>query len=310
MKTHDMDLHDDDKPIGRVLSRREVLTLLGGAGAAFFVGTGFKNLRIGQATSTVTPTGTALPSCVVKPAKTEGPYFVDEMLNRSDIRVEPSDGSIVEGVLMQLVFQVTQVNGDTCEALEGAQVDVWHCDALGNYSDVNAQGVDNTGKKFLRGYQVTDKFGTAAFTTIYPGWYQGRTVHIHFKIRTDPASDSGYEFTSQLFFDEAMTSIIYAQKPYSQHTGRDVMNADDGIFADDGEILTLALTENEDKTIGGYKTVFNIALDLSSTPVETGTNGGPAGGGGSGGNRPSGTRPSGGPGGTPPNGTPPATPVA
>ncbi len=305
MKTHETELHDDDKPIGRILSRREVLTLLGGAGAAFFVGTGFKNMRIGQATSTATPVGTALPSCVVKPAKTEGPYFVDEMLNRSDIRIEPSDGSIVEGVPLQLTFQLTQVNGDVCEALAGAQVDVWHCDALGNYSDVNAQGVDNTGKKFLRGYQITDNLGTAAFTTIYPGWYRGRTVHIHFKIRTDPASDSGYEFTSQLFFDEAMTDKIYAQKPYSTHTGRDMMNTDDGIFADDGETLTLALTENDDKTLGGYKATFYIALDLSTTPVETGSNGGPAGGG-PGGNRPNGAPP----GGTRPNGTPPATPNA
>jgi len=310
MKAHDTELHDDDKPVGRILSRREVLSLLGGAGAAFFVGTGFKNLRIGQATSTATPVGTALPSCVVKPAKTEGPYFVDEMLNRSDIRIEPSDGSMVEGVPLQLVFQVTQVNGDTCEALEGAQVDVWHCDALGNYSDVN----DMAGKKFLRGYQVTDKLGTASFTTIYPGWYSGRTVHIHFKIRTDPASDSGYEFTSQLFFDEAMSDKIYAQKPYSSHSGRDTMNADDGIYADDGETLTLDLVENDDKTLGGYKAMFNIALDLSTTPVETGNAGGPAGGfpggnrpnGGPGGPPPNGQRPNG----TPPNGTPPATPNA
>ncbi len=303
MNEHDMELHDDDKPIGRILSRREVLTLLGGAGAAFFVGTGFKNLRIGQATSTATPSGTALPACVVKPAKTEGPYFVDEMLNRSDIRIEPSDGSMIEGVPLQLTFQVTQVNGDTCEALEGAQVDVWHCDALGNYSDVNAQGVDNTSKKFLRGYQVTDELGTAAFTTVYPGWYRGRTVHIHFKIRTDPASDSGYEFTSQLFFDEAMTDTIYAQKPYSTHTGRDMLNADDGIYADDGETLTLDIVENDDKTIGGYKATFYIALDLSVTPVETGSNCGP------GGNRPNGAPPNGTrPAGAPPKGTPPPTP--
>ena len=208
---------------------------------------------------------------MVKPAKTEGPYFVDEMLNRSDIRIEPSDGSMVEGVPLQLVFQVTQVNGDTCEALEGAQVDVWHCDALGNYSDVNAQGVDNTGKKFLRGYQVTDKLGTAAFITIYPGWYRGRTVHIHFKIRTDPASDSGYEFTSQLFFDEAMTDVIYAQKPYSTHSGRDMLNADDGIFADDGETLTLDIVENEDdKTLAVIRpssTSRSIFQRLRSKPV-------------------------------------------
>ena len=91
------------------------------------------------------------------PSLTEGPYFVDEMLNRSDIRIEPSDGSIKEGALLQLTFHVTQVDGDTCKALEGAQVDVWHCDASGLYSD---ESINNTaGQKFLRGYQVTDKLG-------------------------------------------------------------------------------------------------------------------------------------------------------
>ena len=295
MKTHETELHDDDKPIGRVLSRREVLTLLGGAGAAFIVGTGFKNLRMAQ-TPSVTPVGTALPSCVVKPAKTEGPYFVDEMLNRSDIRVEPSDGSIKEGALLQLVFQVMKVNGDTCEALEGAQVDVWHCDAAGLYSDESAN--NTVGQKFLRGYQVTDKLGAAAFTTIYPGWYQGRTVHIHFKIRTDPSSSSGYEFTSQLFFDEKMTDTIYADAPYSARPGRTTLNANDGIFSTDGDTLTLNVVKNEDEKVGGYKATFYIALDLSQPAVETGNGGGPAGGqGGPGGNRP---------GGAPPNGTPPA----
>ena len=73
----------------------------------------------------------------------------------------------------------------------GAVIDVWHCDAAGVYSDVTDPGFDTTGSDFLRGYQVTDESGRAAFTTVYPGWYQGRTVHIHFKIRTDPDQDAG-----------------------------------------------------------------------------------------------------------------------
>src|SRR4029079_4165250 len=136
MKTHDMELHDDDKPIGRVLTRREVLALLGGAGAAFFVGTGFKNLRISQ-TPEATAIDTSLPSCVVKPAKTEGPYFVDEMLNRSDIRIEPSDNSVQDGMLLNLIFNVSDVSNIMCAPLKGAQVDIWHCNALGKYSDVD-----------------------------------------------------------------------------------------------------------------------------------------------------------------------------
>ncbi len=286
MAIHEFELHDDDKPVGRVLTRREVLTMLGGAGAAFFVATGFKNLNIGQATGTPTPL-TSAPGCVVRPAKTEGPYFVDEMLNRSDIRIEPSDGSIKEGELLQLVFQVQQLDGDTCIALEGAQVDVWHCDALGVYSDVTDRSFDTTGQKWLRGYQVTDKLGTAAFTTIYPGWYQGRTVHIHFKIRTDPASDAGYEFTSQFFFNEAMSDAIYTQAPYNTKGQRTTLNENDGIYADDEELLTLDVVKNEDEKVGGYTATFYITLDTSQTAVTTGNGGGP------GGNRPGGAPPSG-----------------
>ncbi len=293
---------NDDKPVGRVLSRRELLTLLGSTGAAILVTTGFKNLNLLEQTNTATPGATTLPSCVVKPAKTEGPYFVDEILNRSDIRIEPSDGSVKEGVPLELIFHVTKVSSSTCEALEGAQVDVWHCDALGVYSDVSDQNGSSVGEKWLRGYQVTDPFGTAAFTTIYPGWYRGRTVHIHFKIRTKPQSSSGYEFTSQLFFDEDMSAQIYKQKPYSTHTGRDTMNTDDGIYSTDGESLTLDVVENDDKSVGGYKAIFNIALDLDKPAVETGTMGGAPGGQGGPGNRPGRLR------GAQPNGTPPPTP--
>lgn len=277
MNSHEVEVHDDDKPIGRVLTRREALALLGGAGAAFFVGTGFKNLRFNQA-ATPTAIDTSLPSCVVKPAKTEGPYFVDQMLNRSDIRIEPTDNSVKEGELLQLTFQVTQVDGDTCIPLEGAQVDIWHCDALGIYSDVNDRFGSTIGQTWLRGYQVTDKLGTAAFTTIYPGWYPGRTVHIHFKIRTDPAANAGYEFTSQLFFDEAMSDAIYTEKPYSSKGQRNTLNADDGIFATDGEQLTLKVVKNEDEKVGGYKATFYIALDTSQPATETGNGGGPGGG--------------------------------
>jgi len=102
-------------------------------------------------------------------------------------------------------------------------VGVWQCDAAGHYSGVTDTGVgfDTVGQKFLRGYQITDAKGVARFTTIYPGWYRGRTVHIHFKVRTPAtavlanATDSVYEFTSQLFFDDALTTRVFAQEPYA-----------------------------------------------------------------------------------------------
>ena len=123
------------------------------------------------------------PSCVVVPELTEGPYYVNENLDRSDIRIDTSDGSVSEGAVLTLDWVVSQVDGNACIPLEGVLVDVWHCDAAGEYSDVGSE----QGHDFLRGYQHTDAAGKARIMTIYPGWYQGRAVHIHFKIRTDAA---------------------------------------------------------------------------------------------------------------------------
>jgi protocatechuate 3,4-dioxygenase beta subunit len=253
-----MELYDDDKPVGRVLSRREILVLLGGSGAALIAGTGFKQLSLSQITSTPTPTSTEVPSCVVRPALTEGPYFVDEQLNRSDIRIEPSDGSVKEGIPLRLKYVVSDVSANTCNPIAGAQVDVWHCDALGVYSGVDDPGFDTSDQKWLRGYQVTDEFGMAEFITIIPGWYSGRAVHIHFKIRTDPDSEQGYEFTSQLFFDEALLDEVHAQEPYASKGYRDVLNEDDNIFQGSEGLLTLDLVEDEDDEDGGYTATFWI----------------------------------------------------
>jgi len=124
------------------------------------------------------------------------------------------------------------------------------------YSAVNDRmsGTDSSSQKFLRGYQVTDAKGTAAFTTIYPGWYRGRTVHIHFKIRTPATAaladrrEGTYEFTSQLFFDEALTDQVHAQAPYSQKGRRDTLITADGIFRSGGTTLLVPLAASG----GGY----------------------------------------------------------
>lgn len=293
-----MELHDDDQPVGRVLSRREIIKLLGGAGTLLIGGAGMSRLILAQS-GTATPLATEevlVPSCVVRPALTEGPYFVDAQLNRSDIRIDPSDGSIKEGTLLKLTFNVSDVTADTCSPLAGAQVDVWHCDALGVYSGVTDPGFDTSNQMWLRGYQVTDEHGIAEFTTIYPGWYSGRAVHIHFKIRTGTDSDSGYEFTSQLFFPEEITDIVHSEAPYASKGYRNTLNADDGIFRGSDGLLTLDLVEEDE----GYSAVFNVGLDLSEpSQAQPGGAGIPPGGG-------RGGRPRGG---TPP-GNPPATPTS
>lgn len=263
---HHTDQHDDDKPVGRVLTRREMLGLLGSTGAVLLIGSRITNIVAGQTPDpTVTPaptaTGTPLPGCLVRPALAEGPYFVDEGLHRADIRSDPASGIVKEGVILRLAFNVSDVSNNMCAPLEGAYVDVWHCDALGVYSDVNNPRFDTRGEQWLRGYQVTDENGVAGFTTIYPGWYSGRAVHIHFKIRTDPESDRGYEFTSQLFFPEETNALVHtAYEPYRQRGLPDVPNERDWIFQSSEGLLTLELTANDDDS---FSAIFGVGLDLS-----------------------------------------------
>lgn len=247
----------NDKVIKRtpLIARREILGLLTAAAATSV---------FGCARGPAGPTGPynqqTIAGCLVSPEQTEGPFFVDEKLNRSDIRVDPADGSISPGLPLRLILHVNQVSNNACEPLQGATVDVWHCDALGSYSDVrdNAGGSasDTRGKKFLRGYLTTDASGKVEFQTIYPGWYHGRNVHIHYKIRTDPKSELGHEFTSQLFFDEAITDQVHAAAPYSKKGRRDTSNSTDGIFRRGGSDLMLQLTKENDGYSGMYEVGF------------------------------------------------------
>lgn len=216
----------------------------------------------------------SVPTCVVTPEQTEGPYFVDEAPRRSDVRSDPTTGAVRDGVMVSLTLQIAQIGGNGCAPLVGAAVDIWQCDALGVYSDVRDPGFTTVGQKFLRGSQATDQNGSVQFITIYPGWYQGRAVHTHFKVRTDPASGSGYQFTSQLYYDDSLTDQIHAQAPYAVKGQRTTRNSDDGIFLDGGGQLLLDLKPNPD----GYAATKTIGVDLSA-PSPAGP-GGPAPGGG------------------------------
>lgn len=138
-------------------------------------------------------------------------------------------------------------------------MDVWHCDHEGVYSDVSDPRFDSRGRRFLRGYQTTDASGIAKFTTVYPGWYSGRAVHIHFKIRSTPSASSGSEFTSQLYFDDALTDRVHSNPPYAAKGARNIRNAADGIFRRNGSQLIVPVTPAAD----GYAGTFNIALQRS-----------------------------------------------
>jgi protocatechuate 3,4-dioxygenase beta subunit len=238
-------MDSDDLQLGHLLTRREALALMGTTGVLLLTGCSSE----GEATPRIA-------GCVVRPQQTEGPYFVDEGLNRSDIRSNPSDGVVKPGVPLQVTFKVSRIAADACTPLAGAYVDVWHCDHAGVYSDVQDPGFDSVGEKFLRGYQVTDANGVARFTTIFPGWYQGRAVHIHFKIRSAPSAKPGFDFTSQLYFDDALTDRLHADPPYAARGKRDVRNSQDGIFGRDGSQLLLALTPDGP----GYAGTFDVAL--------------------------------------------------
>lgn len=242
-------MHDDEPKIGRLLSRRQILALIGAGGAALL--TGRKRASAAQAE--------AASACVVRPRQIEGPYFIDSALNRSDIRPDPRSGLIKNGAPLRLTFRVSQLNGSRCLPISGAQVDVWHCDTDGLYSDTSDFQASTLGQKFLRGFQMTDRKGIAAFTTIYPGWYPNRTVHIHFKIRTDDGSKQRREFTSQIYFEDDLTDKIHAQPAYAAHGPRQVRNNRDLIFLFRGRQLVLPLREER----RGYAGTFDIALDLS-----------------------------------------------
>lgn len=318
---HD-ELDNDDLPVGRILSRREVLALFGAAGAALLVGCSTGGSSSGSATRTtaqsttssaaVTPTNTmpaaasatasqaatqaatqattgttstttsgatatsgstatgaataaasttavaSLPTCVVSPALTEGPYFVDEHLNRADIRSDPTTGEVKDGAALQLTLVVSQVTNDGCTPLADAMVDIWHCDAQGVYSDASDPSFNTKGQKFLRGYQVTDANGMAQFGTIYPGWYQGRAVHIHFKVRSEAGTAQSYEFTSQFFFDENLSGQVFALAPYASKGSGWMHNNQDGIYQQSGGATVLDVTPSGD----GYAAKFSIGMQL------------------------------------------------
>ena len=229
-------------PRGRIVSRREALIALGSAaGAAVWP------FALARAQA---------PACIVRPQQTEGPYFLDTGLERSDIRTDPATGSAEPGVPLRIAFNVSRLDAQGCRALSDAQVELWQCNAHGIYSGVRDHQADARGRAFLRGYQRTNPAGSASFVTIYPGWYPGRTVHLHFTIRARATGTRSDVFTSQLYFDDRLSDEIFTQAPYAERGPRTARNAGDGIYRRGGAQLTLAV-KPEGKLLAAR---FDIAL--------------------------------------------------
>ena len=191
----------------------------------------------------------------------EGPYHRDAQPVRRDV-VEDR-----EGVPLQLGIRLSDLGGSPV----ATDVEIWQCDALGRYSGFqppkttrpvtsadapHAQYLPD--QTFLRGVQPTDEAGMVEFRTIYPGWYPGRTVHIHVIVRADDAT-----FTSQLYFEDELSDAVFASVPYSSRPGRDTTNGSDSIFPTGGDPAVLDVTPIRD----GHRAAIGLALPLTrATP--------------------------------------------
>jgi protocatechuate 3,4-dioxygenase beta subunit len=208
------------------LSRRSAIARLGGfAMTLSAIALGARELLKDDAqASGPAVVAAGLVTCVLAPEQTEGPYYVDEAAIRRNV----TDGK--PGV--PLALGLTVVDASTCKPVRGAAVEIWHCDAAGAYS-----GVQGDGGMSLRGVQRTDGKGLVGFRTIYPGWYPGRTVHIHTMVHIG----GNVVHTGQLYFSDAVTDAVYKRSPYSRRPNRTPRNAGDSIYRNGGKRSTLRL---------------------------------------------------------------------
>lgn len=264
------------------ISRRRALAGLAGSAALL---TGDK-----AASAASPPAAPPLPAgasvCRMTPRMVEGPFYFDPDLVREDI----TEGR--PGVPLKLVLQITE--GATCAPIAGARVDVWHCDATGQYSGYDGQGDDRSvstkGETFLRGTQTTGATGEVAFRTIYPGWYRGRTTHIHFKVLLDEKS----MLTGQMYFPDALSEYIFTSvAPYTERaTKRDTLNSTDWIAGADQDHVTFASIREE---ADAYVATLVIGVDRQAGPERAGFGRPPGPPPGAGSPPPPGVRPPGGP---------------
>jgi protocatechuate 3,4-dioxygenase beta subunit len=201
------------------VTRRGSLLKLSGAGIAAALGWKAVDDATGAGPAAV---ASGAVSCVLAPEQTVGPFF----LPGDKVRRDVTEGKA--GVPLTLKLTVLDVS--SCKPVKGAAVDIWHCDAVGTYAAA-------TNRTFLRGIQKTDAKGVATFKTIYPGWYSGRTVHIHVRV----SLGGNVVHTGQLYFPDGVTDKVYTRSPYSSRGARSMRNPDDSIYRNGGSRSTLKL---------------------------------------------------------------------
>jgi protocatechuate 3,4-dioxygenase beta subunit len=242
---------------GKQISRRQAIEVLGAVGVVSVIDCG-GGVASSATTGSGSGSGSGSATCVLTPELTVGPYFVDEKLNRSDLTINTTDANVLSGTPLGLTLTLEQYSSSGCSPLQGAQVDIWHADAAGIYSDESSEGT--SGQTFLRGYQITNSRGVVSFKTIFPGWYTGRTIHIHVMIRTFTASGTvAFEFTTQLFFDQTLINgVTTTVSPYSSRGLPDTTNAQDNIY-NSATQLTLATATSG----SGYTAAATLGVQIA-----------------------------------------------
>jgi protocatechuate 3,4-dioxygenase beta subunit len=236
------------------LNRREALEALGGFAGMMVLTTGCDSASspASPSSSTTTTTTTSSSTCAATPSETEGPYpDKTGMINNSAYyRRDVTEGK--PGLPLTLVLTVVNANS-ACSAVSNATVEIWHCDAAGNYSEYSQPGFDGTGQTFLRGVQTTDSGGQVTFTTIYPGWYAGRATHIH----VDVFVNGSLVKTTQVAFPESTTAGVYSTGVYASKGQNPTSNASDNVFSDGTQSEMATLTGN---TSSGYTASLTIGI--------------------------------------------------
>ncbi len=262
-------------------SRRRALGMLLGTGSVVVLGcsTSTAERDGGMVADATTDAGT----CAVTPEGEIGPYFADDSdprFNRSNILSNLDGTNAQPGIALTLVIIV--VDGQKgCGPYAGAQVDVWHCNAEGGYSDQSAE--NTTTQTWLRGYQLTDAGGKVTFQTIIPGWYSGRTTHIHLRVRSSysaASSTSDGANTTQLFFPQTFVDRLQtAVAPYDAEGTNPTTNASDDVYAQEETGANLLSLAGDDAT--GYTAAVTIVLPITSNGASSAApDGGPGGPGG------------------------------